>query len=188
MEEVQPEIDERGGQGAAVPHQMFLGQVPAAGTQHDRRGPIGAWCVIGADGPGLVVPVALGEIQLPADRVVQVELAADDVFPGGSGGILQIGHPHRGGRIDRIDGHLARRRSGDLAIPRAEPRRRRRHGPVGFPDERGISPEVELGALGNVPVSSVPGAEQFGPPTGEGRVQRGHEIQRGGREDFVEPR
>jgi hypothetical protein len=74
VEQVEPEVHQRGGDRPPVDHHVLLDQVPAAGAHDDRRR-------VGAD------PVALGrsdgEVEPAGDRVAQVQLAADHVGPGG---------------------------------------------------------------------------------------------------------
>src|SRR5690606_41226360 len=110
MECVEAEVDERCGCGArdarAVGEaQVLLDEVPAARAEHDRGGRL----------PEAVL-LALGarEVDLPTDRIAQVDLAADDVRPGGAHGILVVGEPHLRAGVHGVDGHLAVGGPGDL--------------------------------------------------------------------------
>ena len=50
---------------------------------------------------------AIGEVDLTADRVVEVQLSVDDVEPVRRGCVLEVRHPNLRARVQRIDGHLA---------------------------------------------------------------------------------
>src|SRR5690606_10123588 len=54
------------------------------------------------------------EVDAPADRVRQVELSLDHVRPGRARRVLEVGEPHLRARVERVDGHLAVGRAGDL--------------------------------------------------------------------------
>src|SRR5690606_21531437 len=84
---------------------VLLDEVPAARAEHDRRG-------LRAE----TVLLALGarEVDLPTDRVEQVELAADDVRPGGAHRVLMVGEPDARARVHGVDRHLAVGGPGDL--------------------------------------------------------------------------
>ena len=62
----------------------------------------------------------------PVDRVAQVELALDHVLPERGVGVLEVGQPHLGAGVQRVDRHLAVGRPGDLGPPVDQPGRVRR--------------------------------------------------------------
>ena len=138
----------------------------------------------------LVAPAVLvGEVDLAPQGVEQVELAVDDVEPAGRGRILEVGHPYPGTGVESIDGHLARGGPGDLAPPVRETGGGRRHlpGPVG-PDLGGLGQEVERRPRRPDRVAVRPGLQQLGPARAELSGQLGHEVERVGGQDLVEPR
>lgn len=75
VEEVQAKVEQTGRDGLAVDGQVLLVEVPAAGARDQRRQL--------AVRPQLVLLVALLEVDLAPDGVVQVDLAVDHVVPGG---------------------------------------------------------------------------------------------------------
>lgn len=74
--EVQTEVEERTGDGLAIDGEVLLIEVPATGT-----GDQGRQRAVRAE---LVLLGALLEVDLTADGIVQVDLAADHVLPGRS--------------------------------------------------------------------------------------------------------
>jgi hypothetical protein len=120
--------------------------------------------------------VGVSKVDLPADRVVQVELPVDDVEPGRRGGVLEISHPYPRSGVERADGHLLSWRSGDFAATVREPGSDRRDSPgriladfCRFDRKAKRQPLV---------VAAAPDRQQLGPPTGELAVQSTHEVQR----------
>ena len=73
VEEVEAKVEQAAGYGLAVDGEVLLVEVPAAGAADERR-----QAAVGAQ----AVPfVALLEVDLAADGVVEVELAVDHVVP-----------------------------------------------------------------------------------------------------------
>jgi hypothetical protein len=71
--EVDAEVEQAAGDGLAINGEVLLLQVPATGTCNEcGKSPVGAQ---------LVLLLALLEVDLPADGVVEVELAVDHVVP-----------------------------------------------------------------------------------------------------------
>lgn len=106
VEEVETEVEQRSGDGFAVNGEVLLIQVPATSTGNQRRQrPV---C------PQLVLLVALLEVHLATDRVVQVDLAVDHVVPGGRARVLKVSHVGPDVRVERVHDHLAVGRAGDL--------------------------------------------------------------------------
>lgn len=122
--EVETEVKETTGDGLAINLEVLLIEVPAASTGNQSRE--------GAVGAELVLLVALLEVDLATDGIVQVDLAVDHVLPGGSRGVcitnqlyapnpnkirqhtLEIGHVGPDIRVQSIDNHLPIGRAGDL--------------------------------------------------------------------------
>ena len=120
VEEVQAEVDQRADDGGAVDHEVLLVEVPAAGAHHDGgETPVGAQRVL------LALRVREGDG--PADRVAEVDLAADHVVPVGSTRVLHVGQPDPGAGVEGVDRHLAVGRAGHLDAAVDEVRRRRGH-------------------------------------------------------------
>ena len=107
VEEVQPEVDQRGDHRPPVDAQVLLVEVPAARPRHDHRDRVGV-------AQRVVLALGRGEGDRAADRVVQVDLAADHVDPVRGVRVLQVGEPDLGARVERVDRHLALGRPGDL--------------------------------------------------------------------------
>ena len=124
----------------------------------------------------------------PLDRVAQVELAADHVLPQRGVGVLVVGEPHLGAGVERVDGHLAIGRPGDLHPAVHQPGRR-----VGDPprlvlaDVLGLGEEVQRAAGGEIGVAGPRGVEQLAAPAVERAVQRRQQLERLGREHLVVP-
>src|SRR5690606_40667233 len=76
-----------------------------AGPEHDRRRLLGQ---------AVLLAVLAGEVDLPTDRVVQVQLPVDDGVPGGAQRVLVVGEPHPRPRVQGVDRHLPIGGAGDL--------------------------------------------------------------------------
>jgi hypothetical protein len=83
-----------------------------------------------------------------ADGVAEVDLAFDEVVPGGRGGVLEVGHEDLGAGVERVDDHLAVDGAGDLDAAVEQVGGERRDGPFGVADGPGFGQEV--GALAGV--------------------------------------
>ena len=141
VEEVQPEVDE----GARPPARPSTVRCRSSRCQPRGRGTI----VGSAASVTQLVLLALGLVNAPCPgRVVQVDLAADDVAPVRRVGVLEVGQPDLRAGVERVDRHLALGRPGDLDPPvqqvggaRARPASRRR----GRPRSRAGSPAARSG-------------------------------------------
>ncbi len=149
---------------------MLLHEVPAARTHHDRRRSLVRHAV----------PLALlvREIELTTNRVVQRKLPFDYVRPGRARRILLVGEPHLRTRIERVDGHFAVGRSGDLdpAVVEAGP------GPGDAPgviraDGRGFGEESQIASIAEVVAHLHPCREPVVSSSGEKVVQLREEVQ-----------
>ena len=137
VEGVEPEVEERAGDGRAVDAEVTLDQVPAAGA-HDERG-------------GLLVElvhatVRIGERDPPLDRVDEIALTLDQVAPRRRVRVLEVGHVDRGARVQRIDDHLPIGRARDLDLSYAQVLRHRCDRPVTFTNVERVGAEVERAA------------------------------------------
>ena len=147
MEKEKPEIQETAGNGFAVEEDVFFGQVPAAGPDHE-RGDLFL--------KGVAFSFGAGEADGPADRVPHVDLALDRVFPGRGLGVLEIRHVDAGAGVESVDHHLdVGGRSGDLDAPVEKVVGGRRDFPHPGPDVLGFGQEI--GGLSRVDPGLSPG-------------------------------
>ena len=185
VEEVQTRVDQRGGgadRAPVGPHpsQMLLGQVPAAGPEHDRRGLLGQ---------AVLLAVRTGEVDLPTDRVVQVQLPVDHGIPGGAQRVLVVGEPHLRPGVQGVDGHLPVGGAGDLHAAILEARSGTGDTPGGIlADRAGRGQEVEHGPARDRLPAHRAGGEQLRAPRREAVVQVGEEVEGLGGEDLLEAR
>jgi hypothetical protein len=164
VEREQPEVDQRTGRRlAAGRHQVLLRQMPAARPDQQGRGPLAE----------RVVPAVGGLVgDGPAYGVDQVGLPLDLVAPGGTVGVLEVGHEPLRARVERVDHQLAVGRTGDLhpAVGVVGPGRR--HPPVAAADVGGLRQEVGRRRAGPA------GRDQLPPAGVEPVVQFAEERQR----------
>ncbi len=177
VEEVEAEVDQRSGDGPAPDLQVLFDQVPAPGADHDGRQVLPE---------AVLLAVGRGEVDAPLDGVEQAELAADDVVPGGCGGVLEVRHPHAGTGVEGVDGHAPVGRPGDLDTAVGETGGRGRHPPVGVGahGSRGDG-EVQRGSRDEAVPSPAPLLEDLVAPVGEGRVEAADEAERLRGEDLL---
>jgi hypothetical protein len=166
VEQVQPEVEQRRRHRPAADPQVAFRQVPPARPHHDRRNRVADL---------VLAPVGRREVDLPVQGGAQVELAQDHVVPGGRRGVLEVRHPHLGAGVERVDGHLALRRPGDLHAAVRQVGRRRRHRPRQvIADGLRRGQEIELRGTGG-PAPPAP-VEQLDPPGAELAIQRDDEV------------
>ena len=135
----------------------------------------------------ILLAVRRHEVDAPVEGVDEVELAVDDVVPRRRRGVLEVGEPHVGARVERVDRHLAADRPGDLDATVVQPGRHRGDPPrrvVADLDRLGEEVEVLAGRDARAAVASV--REDRAATVGEGVVQPGDEVQRLRRQDLVE--
>ena len=130
---------------------------------------------IGGPGDGGVkrvvpCPPARCSSMVSRDGVVEVDLAGDHVVPVRGVGVLQVGEPHRGAGVERVDRHLALGRTGDLDAAVAQRRGRGRDPPVRLTDLDGLRQEAE-------PASLCAALQQVVAPGRVLSMQRGHELE-----------
>ena len=102
-----------------------------------------------------------------------------DVLPQRGVGVLEVGEPHLRAGVERVDGHLAVGRAGDLgaAVDQAGGVRRDPPGVV-LADVLGLGEEVEAAAAGDLLVARGAGSDQLAAARVEGPVQAGEEVER----------
>ncbi len=104
--QVQREVEDRRRSTLAVDQAVLLGQVPAARADDECRR-----LVI------QLVSLTVAGVRItdrPIDRVAQIHLSQQDVFPRRRTRVFEVGHEAFDGRIQRVDDHLAIDRTGDL--------------------------------------------------------------------------
>ena len=119
-QQVQAEIKQRARDRPAVHLEMALQQMPAARAHQQRRDPL----------VELIDLLAAVQANRARDRLAQVALPVDHVPPGRRVGVLEIRHEHPRPGVERVDHHLAIRRTRDLHPPIRQIGRRRRHPPI----------------------------------------------------------
>src|SRR5690606_11419241 len=179
VEEVETEVEQRRRHRGAVDLRVLLVQVPAARADHDR-----GQLLVGTERVGLAAGL---EVDRTVERLAQVELAEHAVLPERGVGVLEVGQPDLRAGVERVDGHLAVHRPGDLHPPVLQAGRGRRDLPVALPDLLGLGQEVERAAGRQLPLPGLAGLQQLQPPGAELPLQRRDERERLGREDLVEP-
>jgi hypothetical protein len=117
------------------------------------------------------------------DGVAQIDLALDDVAPGGRQRVLEVGHEDVGARVERIDDHLPLDRAGDLHPPVAQVRRRRLHLPVAAAHALSFGQERRQFAPVQPLLALRTSSEQPAALGAEAAFEQAHECQRLGRED-----
>jgi hypothetical protein len=97
VEEVEPEVEERGRDGPPVHGDVLLRKVPAARAHEERRGLVGE---------PVLPPVGPGELDGAVDDLDEVPLPLDHVAPSRRVRVLQVGHEDAGARVQGVDHHL----------------------------------------------------------------------------------
>ncbi len=126
VEEVEAEVEEGAGHGFAVDDDVALFEVPAARADEEHGGVVDEGVVL--VGGGVV------EGDGAADGVDEVELAVEEVLPGGRGGVFEVGHEDARAGVEGVDDHLAVDGAGDLDAAVLEVGGDGRDGPFGFAD------------------------------------------------------
>jgi len=89
---------------------VLLLEVPATSSANESWKGLGIMSLL----PKSVPFVALSEVDLPSDSVIEVDLAIHHVFPGGRGGVLEVSHISPDVCVEGIHDHLPVGRAGDL--------------------------------------------------------------------------
>ena len=165
VEEVQTKVEERTADGLTVDGDVLLLKVPATGADNQGRE--------GAVGAELVLLVALLEVDLAANSIVQVHLAVDHVVPGRGRGVLKVGHVGPDVGVEGVDDHLAVRGAGDLDAAVAETRSRGRTLPCGvLTDVLGLGEEVGENSLVQLSLANLAALKELLARLVEGAVQK----------------
>ena len=160
----------------AVDEHVLLDEVPPA-----RAGDDGGELV-----PKLVaLAVRSRELDRPVERVAQVDLALDHVVPAWGVGVLEVGQPDPGARVEGVDRHLAVGRTGDLDPAVDQAGRRRRHVPVGLAHLARLGEEVREHAAVDLGLALGAPCEQRGTTRAETALQIGQEPERLVAEDLL---
>ena len=169
VEEVEPEVEERGGNGSAVEPDVLLGQVPAPRPHHQRRHLRPQRIDLARAG--------LDVADAPPHGVAQVALPLDDVLPGGRVRVLEVRHEHARARVEGVDDHLPVHGTRDLHAPVEEVGRERRHRPGALANRRGLRQEARAlpGVEARLPLAA-PGQRLLDAPA-EAAREVGHELQ-----------
>ena len=166
--EVQTKVKQTTGDGLAIDGEVLLIEVPASSTGNQSgESPVRA---------ELVFLVALLEVDLATDSIVQVDLTVDHVVPGRGRGVLKVGHVGPDVGVEGIHDHLTVGRAGDLHTAIDQTGRRRRTLPgIVLTDVLGLGEEVGQVALVDLGLA-IDAALQQGLAGGiEGAVQDGEE-------------
>ena len=172
--------------------------LPETGAPSTRRcfssrcQPRGRTTIVASSSSGLQrvgLAAGAGEVDRAVERVAQVELAADHVVPERGVGVLEVGQPDLGARVERVDRHLPVGRAGDLDPAVHQAGRGRRDPPARVLADVGWS---RAGSRACRPPTAPPGGRRrasssSGAARAELALESGHEGQRLGREDLVEP-
>ena len=183
--EVQAEVDERARRvhrtpRAVVELQVLLDEVPAARTEHDRRGL--------RRGDAVLLALGARVLEVPAQEVEQAQLTLDDVRPRGARRVLVVGEPHLRAGVQRVDRHLPVGRTGDLDAAVLQARAGTGDAPRGVvADPLGLGQELRVAAVRGVDAGLQADREQLVPGVREAVVQRGEEVQRLRGEDLLVP-
>jgi hypothetical protein len=179
--EVEREVDQAAGRLLAVDEQVLLRQVPATRAYDDRR-------ELDVVAELVLLALRAGEVEVPGDRVEQVELTTDDVLPQRGVRVLVVGEPDLRARVERVDRHLAIGRAGDLDAPVDQAGRRIGHPPrVVLADRAGLLEEVQGAARGQLRDPLTAPGQQLRAAGTELAVQQRDQLQGGCGEDLVVP-
>jgi len=126
--------------------------------------------------------------EAPRPPVHQVDLALDQVRPGGGGGVLEIGHEHLGAGIERIDDHLAVGGAGDLDAAIEQVARDRADPPVPFADRLRLGQEIRRLARIEAGLPGLAGRQQLAAAAIEPAMQLAQEGERVGGKRFLAAR
>ena len=182
--EVQTKVEQTTGDGLAIDGEVLLIEVPASSTGNQSgESPVRA---------ELVFLVALLEVDLATDSIVQVDLTVDHVVPGGGTGVcaelasslhatktehtLEISHVGPDIRVQCVHDHLPVGRTSDLDTTVNQTGSRGSTLPsVILPDVLGFRQEVEQVALVNLGLTVNPALEESLASGVEGPVEDGEE-------------
>ena len=142
---------------------MLLGKVPAPGANQQHRHLLVEL---------VFLAVGRGKIDLAANRVAHVHLAVQRGFPGGSVGVLEVGHIGLRAGVQRVNDHLAIDGSRNLYAAVLKIRRNGVNVPVTFADLFRLRKEVRKDPTVKGSLAFLTLFEQFQPTRIEGAMQR----------------
>ena len=116
---------------------------------------------------------SLGSSKVMVRRMasLEVDLAVEQVVPGGRGGVLEVGHEDLRAAVEGVDDHLAVDGAGDLDAAVEEVLRERGDLPYGFADGGGFGEEVGLFAGVEAGLAGDAGCKELFAARVEGAVQ-----------------
>src|SRR5690606_3968989 len=167
--EEETEVEERRRDRRPVDPNVALLQVPPPWPDDQRR-----HTLVQAIDP----PIGTRVLERPPHGILDVCLAAHHVRPVRRKCILQVHHEDPGTGVERVDHHLAVRRTRDLDTSVLKVRRRWCHLPRPSPRLRPITRAVREPARRSLRPTLPAAREERTPPILELPVQRAHEIQR----------
>ncbi len=153
MEEVEAEVEERAGDEFAIDDEVALFEVPAAWAHEEDGGVF--------DERVVLVRGGVVEGDGPADGVDEIELAVEEVFPGGCGGVFEVGHEDACAGVEGVDDHLAVDRAGNLDAAVLEVSGDGCDGPWGFADLASRGEEVRADSSVKLLLASDTRGEQL---------------------------
>jgi hypothetical protein len=95
--------------------------------------------------------------------IAQIDVAVDQIAPGGSVGILEIGHEDARPRIQGVDDHLSINGAGNFDAPVQQVGGQPSHSPVAVADISRLSQEIGAFALIEAPLALLTRREQLAP-------------------------
>ena len=177
VEEVETEVEEGTADGLAINGDVLLLKVPATGADDE-----GGESPVGAE---LVLLLALLEVDLATDGVVEVHLAVDHVGPGRGAGVLEVGHVGVDIGVESVDDHLAVGGTGDLNAAVDKTGSGRRTLPCGvLTDVLGLGEEVGEDTAVDLGLADLAALEEVLAGLVEGTVKEGDEGESLGSQDL----
>jgi len=120
-----------------------------------------------------------------AHGVVEIHLAADQVFPGRRAGVLEVRHERLHRRVQGVDDHLAIDRAGDLHAPVGKVRGHRGDAPVACAHRGGVRQKLRQRPLIEQRLAPCARLEQLEAPRVEPPVQARQQLQRERRQHLL---
>ena len=170
VEDIEPKIDKRSGNGFSVYMDMVLQQMPAARTDDQNRRVRTELVVLAA--------FRIGEIELAEPVVGEIDLPFNNIFPCRRKRILAIRHETGCTGVERIDDHLACGWPGDLHAAVEQVIWDAANGPVAFANFRCLGKEVRQRAGIEGLLAGIPDLHELLAARLESTGQRGDERQR----------
>ncbi len=119
------------------------------------------------------------------DRITQIDLTFNHIFPRRGAGILEVCHEASSTRIERVYYHLSIDGAGDLNSTVEKILRDLGNAPFAFTNRLCFGEKIRLLAGIEFGLTSLSGRQQFETPLIESPLQFNDEIERCGREDLI---